>query len=184
MRWLLLLGLIGCGGGPSIPPGTDGSVPGGVGTLQFSWEVRVDGFPATCAEVGAQSVEIASDFSGGGSDVRQFPCQTTGNGASNPLQPGLHTFVVSLINAANMSILTLPPQSANVTNTGPTQLGLFIFDFGNVCDASSCSDGCCAPNGCVFAQSDTACGTGGVPCDNCAAIGLTCDVLNGFCTEP
>ncbi|MBA2541907.1 MAG: hypothetical protein H0V17_19840 [Deltaproteobacteria bacterium] len=180
MRWLPLLCLVACGGGPSVL--TDAPVgPPGSGTLDFSWEVRVDGFPATCADVGASNVEIATDGPGGPS-VRQFPCTTEGNGSSQALSPGNHIVVLSLVNSVDSSVLTLPAQTTTV-NAGTNQLGLFVFDFGNVCDASSCNGGCCSASGCV-AQSDSQCGLGGVPCDDCAAVGLFCDTINGFCTSP
>ncbi|HMI88771.1 MAG TPA: hypothetical protein VK550_32050, partial [Polyangiaceae bacterium] len=51
-----------------------------------------------------------------------------------------------------------------------------------VCNAASCSTGCCVGDTCVpyTGQSDTSCGTGGMMCGQCAA-GKSCSKSNNAC---
>jgi CXCXC repeat len=52
-------------------------------------------------------------------------------------------------------------------------------------DEVTCEDvceGCCDGGQCKGGSSDTACGTAGLPCRDCAALGQVC--VNGLCQEP
>jgi len=53
------------------------------------------------------------------------------------------------------------------------------------CGPGSCS-GCCKNNQCLSGSGDAACGLGGVPCVDCAAVSKTCDAASGSCktTQP
>lgn len=44
----------------------------------------------------------------------------------------------------------------------------------NTCNPTTCPSGCCQGNTCVAGTSQTACGTGGVICQDCAPFGDTC----------
>lgn len=177
MRWLALLLVAACGGGPSIPTSPDGT-----GMFDFDWELRIDGFGTSCGEVGASNIEIIASRADT-SQADRFPCVPFGGGTTRALPVGNYTLEVRLLDGGNTLILALSDTGA-ITDGNVTGLGRYIFELGtNVCDASSCG-GCCSPGGCVFVPNDAQCGLGGVPCDNCADVGLACDVMNGFCTEP
>jgi hypothetical protein len=172
-----------CGGGPSIT--TDGPiiVPPGSGVFHFSWNIVVGGSPATCAEVGAARVEIIMTGPSSQESVERFTCTSPGMATTSPLPEGQYSTLISLLDSQNLSRQTLPIETNFLNDGGSTELGLFFFSFGSTCDASTCNQGCCDDvSGCVTVQSDFQCGTGGVPCDNCADVGLTCDTINGFCT--
>ena len=51
------------------------------------------------------------------------------------------------------------------------------------CGPGSCA-GCCQGTQCLSGGSDGACGLGGIPCQDCAASGGTCESWSGQCTAP
>jgi len=56
------------------------------------------------------------------------------------------------------------------------------------CDASTCPSGCCATvNGrisCLDGISARACGFGAAACNDCVAMGMTCDIATHACKQP
>jgi hypothetical protein len=101
---------------------------------------------------------------------------------TDPLPTGQYTTLISLLDSSDFSIQTLPIETNSIVDGQSTDIGVFFFTFGSACDASTCN-GCCEGNTCVNEQSEVQCGTSGVPCDNCASIGLFCDMVNGICTN-
>lgn len=177
---LLLVVVAACGGGPSIGDDDD-DVPPGAGTFSFKWRIESDGALATCAQFGATQIEIISNGPSG-ETVDRFSCVPMGSGTTSPVSPGSYSNLVSLLDAGASSVQTLPAETNVVQEGSNVDIGTFFFTFGSACDASTCG-GCCNGNSCVNAQSDTQCGIGGIPCDNCAAFGLFCDTTNGFCIQ-
>lgn len=147
--------------------------------MSFSWRLESGGFPASCGQVGATQIEIISTGPSG-ERVSRFPCVTMGNGTTEPLAPGSYSNLMSLLDSSASSIQTLPSKNATVQEGNDVQMGQVVFAIGASCDPSNCG-GCCNGNTCVNVQSDTQCGLGGLPCDNCASFGSFCDPANGVC---
>ncbi len=177
-RLALLVALAGCGGGPSItdPP------PAGTGTFDLQWQVQVGGVPSSCAAVGATEVEIITTGAATGERVQRFSCQS-GSATTQPLPVGQYTTLISLLDAGASSLQTLPMETNTIRDGDSTDIGFFFFSFGSTCDASTCG-GCCNDTGtCVNTQTDSQCGLGGSPCQDCQSAGLFCETTGGFCTN-
>jgi hypothetical protein len=69
-----------------------------------------------------------------------------------------------------------PPRPSIEASVAP------VFDMGGPCGPSSCSFGCCRPTGaCHPGTAGQVCGSGGLPCADCTALGWAC--INQVCQD-
>jgi hypothetical protein len=153
----------------------------GTGFFRLTWDIQLDGQPATCADVGGSEVELIVD-NDAESVTDTFACDAL-EGTSRELAAGDYIVTATLLDAAGAD-LSLPSTDGATIISGETDLGQFPFVFGDVCDASSCPTGCCTATGvCIDPQTDLACGRGGEACEDCLALGQVCNAAEGTCIE-
>ena len=102
----------------------------GDGSFSLTWSIVVDGLASTCAEVGAESVEVISTRVGSGSGISaRFSCASFA-GTTDPLPAGEYTVVVRLLDAGDVQLNSVDIiLTDRVLSDDDVSLGNFDFAF-------------------------------------------------------
>jgi len=96
----------------------DADCAAGCATLHVTWSVTRDGAPATCAQVGADTVAIALDSPGGADLARALPCA---DGEVRWLVPATtYAMTSALVRPGPATIATAGPTGVTLTPGGTT----------------------------------------------------------------
>ena len=100
------------------------------GRFLLTWEITIEGSAGTCAEVGAESVEVTAEHAGTGDVfVETFPCEDLGR-TTEPIPTGNYSVEIRLLDAGDVQLnsvdIVLPSQ---IQDGEITELGNFEFAF-------------------------------------------------------
>ena len=104
-------------------------LPEGSGRIGFTWTILQGGLDATCADVGAQTIEIdTTPTANPNMTVDLFDCSTSG-GVIDALAPGDYDLTVYLLDSGGQTVSVATPMPTVTVISGQTiDAGDFVFD--------------------------------------------------------